>query len=589
MKRPLTPDSWECAFCSVTMPGQALFCGTCGATRPTGAKTGPSRRRVSKVVVAMVGLGALGLAAGLAALRVGSPGVAVDEIVVFNSGDVFLVGDVTEVADPPPGSRILRDGTMWLGTIFLVAEGEELMLHPPLGYSHDGGRLVAYQADDGDDRFMLAVLDGTELDDITTLKNWPQQIYGSRSGTFLVDGTADGCSIVRLDGRVASNVVRSDFCMINPVADVGIVAEARASRTVVSVVELADGQARDIAEFDPGSTLSFRFSPTSHTIMVVGSKDGGGRTVLVDLDSDRVVAEADLRGIVPVDGGFVAMAFREPDSAVSFVSSGGSRDLLFTTGALPLAKFSPSGHMLALRDVAADQSRVWTAPVGDDGLLGPLSNAATIDSPIDIEVLDDDRVLVVSAQGVVAVVDDGQTTEVGRLDQAADAKDPLIWAFEGEIFVVSNWESSGVVTASAEATFIALPDLANASPLVRSLRPDSGDNRWLAVRGTEGAADTQTLVLVDLEMESSFVVDTAERLQFLHRDDEHLYYRTAVWEESDDSGDGRRYVEPETFRVPLTEGARPELIARDVYLSWPAGPPRPVHGWVWTGRFNPTG
>ncbi|MGF1596196.1 MAG: hypothetical protein ACFCVK_04590 [Acidimicrobiales bacterium] len=336
------------------------------------------------------------------------------------------------------------------------------------------------------------------------------------------------------------------------------------------MIGLADGARREVVDFDAGSRVSAWFSPSGDSLMVTGANDRGGRTVLIELASGRIVAEADLRGIKTVDSGFLAIGFGENTGEFSFVGAGGTTELPpVATDDSP--DFGPSGRTLALSSVDGGRSMVWSAPIGDGGVVGEPWDIVAFDSPVDLAVLDEGRVVAASADGAVVAVERGNATEIGRLAEATDSDSAQIFRFDEQLLTVSNGASAGVVTTSGETNFIPLPD--GETALVSHI---SSDRRWLAVRSSEPTGDgddsSDLLVLVDLDEGRSFTVDQAESIFVAGLDDERVYYRTASWD--GERGDGARLVDPEISSVALQEGARPELIVDDVSADWVNVAPR---------------
>ena len=136
-------------------------------------------------------------------------------------GDLYLIDQVEDAGDTARDDRVLRD--VRVAGLVRVVDGDRVLSYDPFGYNHDGDALFAYQ-EDGDDEWIVAVLDGREVVEIEQVDSFPNVLVTS-SGAYLIERGSDSCSILRLSGHSAERVARADFCTLNGAADVAVLAE----------------------------------------------------------------------------------------------------------------------------------------------------------------------------------------------------------------------------------------------------------------------------------------------------------------------------------------------------------------------------
>ncbi|MGF1600251.1 MAG: hypothetical protein ACFCVK_25690 [Acidimicrobiales bacterium] len=531
---------------------------------PAGGRSLPGRLIVVGVagIAALVGLGWL----GTTVLTGGATGPS-HAIVAVEDGDVYLLDSVEAASAPARDDRVLRDAVVGGSTV--VVDGGVVVSHGPFGYTYEGGPLFAY-GEEGDDEWHLAIVDGREVVDLERFEGRPSTVYVTSSGTYVIEQRSSSCSIMRLVGRETERVTRSDFCMVNPVADVAIVAEQGSTRNEVSFVDLATEESTPILDADRTGSLSVAFSLTNRSVLVTGVSDGDRwESVLVDLGSGNIIAEADrVAGQVATDSGFFGYEFDTDDMSLVFVGPASTEELSSGPAFIDVA-LSPSGSRIVVREWDGIDVTLSSGSI-DGTAVGALVEVDTFDGWAEVEFLDDDRLVVVTSDGVIGVVAGDRFEEIGELDEGDEFATPVATRLGERGVLVTNGTASGVVRAS-DSSLLVVDDLASA--YTHTLSPDQ---RWLAVSGLERSDSTdQMLLLVDLENLDYAVVDEDTGFNAIQFSDGHLYFAVV----GDDT---------ETRRVSLSLDGRVEDVADDVLLYVPGEGTRLV-GRLWDTPYLPLG
>ncbi len=476
-----------------------------------------------------------------------------DAIIVVDSDDLYVVNDLELAADAPREDRVLRD--VAVAGFTYVVDGDEVVFHNTFGYDHEGDPLFGYSVD-GDDEWTLAVLDGREVIDIAQFDGRPSPIHVTPSGTYVIEQRASSCSIVEIDGRDTSRIARSDYCLINPVADVGVLAERRRSRIEVSYVALGSEEETPALDVAEDATLGVSFSPTNRTMLVSSSSFDDSESVLIDLETGEIIAEEDLFGDAAIDGGFIAYENPADDPVLVFVGADGVQELAVGNAA---AVFNRSGSSIAVQEFDDDGDVILSVADVEGDAIGPLAEIEVFNGVVDLQALPDDRWLVVDDDGLVATIESSGMTEIGDLRPGSDFTTPQIRMAGDAAMLVSVGEAVGLVRTS-DAGFVELDDLegtASGAP--------SPDGRWLAVTGSESQdRPGQTLLLVDLRSLEWSIVDDDDGFGSVQFSDGFLYFevfdneseirrvRLGLDERVEDvvEGDIQLYVPTEGFRLP---------------------------------------
>lgn len=455
----------------------------------------------------------------------GHSGDARDAIVVVESEDLYVVDQLELAANPPRSERLLRDVAVG-GTAFR-ADGDGVVVYGPFDYDYEGSPLFSY-SEDGDDEWNLAVVDGREVVDIAQLESRPLATYITQSGTYVIDQRVNSCSILRLEGFDTSRMARSDYCFVNPEADIGVLAESTRSRVEVSYINLGTGEESAVFDIDENATIAIAYSPTNKTMMLSGTANDDSATVLIDLQSGEIIAEDRLFGSTAIDTGFIGFEFSEDESTVAFVGTSGTQELV--VGNAAQADFSPDGSVVAVQEFDIDGSTIFSVAGVEGEQIGPLSEVEIFEDAVAIDFIDGRRALVVDSDGLVATVEGDELSEIGDLRPDPDFSAPQIVPLAENAVIVSAGSSVGLVRSS-DAAFVELEDLQGTAFGVAS-----PDGRWLAISGYESQERTdQTLLLVDVQSLEWSIVDEETGFGGLQFSDDYLYFRTL-----DEVGEVRR-------------------------------------------------
>ena len=591
----MEPDARACVSCGAALPGQAKFCGHCGEPQPagdsepdgnppSGAGLGnepasppqlegpvgstrtpaasepeirPSPRALSPRILAIAAGAAVVLALGwfLLTSLFGTSGGASDVTLAFEAegayGDLYVVDRVEDAEDLARDDRVLRDVTV--GGAVRVVDGDRVLTYGPFNYEHDGGPLFAYQ-EDGDDEWVVAVLDGREVVEIERLDGTPT-ILVTASGTYVTEQGSGYCSILRLNGRSAERVARADGCAVNGSADVAVLADKRSSEIELSMMDLRSEEETELSRFGDVDGLTVSFSPDNRTMMLSGGvTDGDPETVVVDLGSGEVIAEEDVVGWWATNGGFFGLEYGGSASLVStllyHLNNGEVQDVV--TGEGVNVFVDPAGSMAAIQESEGGDTILSMARI-DGGGVGTLVEIEEFRGALSTEFIGNGRLLVVDDDGLVGVADGQGLLEIGDLRGRGEFATPSIAPAAVDAWLVSAGESVGVVTQSSDPIFFEIEDLETAQYAV-----GSSDGRWLAAVGSENASSSGiSLVLVDLRSGESSVVDEDDGITNIQFSGDRLYFAAVS------NGD------EEVRRIPLALGERPEGIASGVRLFVP--------------------
>lgn len=590
----------NCGACSQTLPDEARFCARCGAPQaaapqvddqqtmvmtsqapmpevpahprpvaetpasfPPGAAPNPDAARRARwkplLVLAVLGVGVAGALAALYALS-DADGAALSGATLLmdanddGSVDVYVVDDPDLIpATPSPADRILDN--VQVDGRYTVATGDGVARYSEFDLAYEGGALFSYRPE-ASEEWILAIVTDRQVDEIARFDVRPSAWFldaGVYAGTEFAEG--DGrCSIVKLDGMQATRLIDGDVCRLDAIAEVVVVGERKQSRMDLSMLNLSN-EALTPLDVDIGiGGLSLVASSSGRRVLISANTEQP-QSVLLDVRTGDRVAGTSLPGLFPSDTGYVASETTDDGGVRLFaVSVAGQREL-FSGNDWPTIVLSPSGRSMAMVEHSEGAGSTLSLVSMADGDVEPVRSFS---SAAGAAFLDDDRLLVATADGEISIVDGDEVTEIANLQTGSFTSAPIVGTAGPIDWIGFDTDNGGSVAILDPGGRESIIEVATVGRLFQFVT--SSDGRWVAMTNTGGQDGTQVLTTVDLRTKKVTAVDEyqlAQEMQFLG---DSLYYHARPL-----SGSGQM----EARRAILGEQVEIEVLGRGFRVMVP--------------------
>ena len=505
--------------------------------------------------LAAVGVVAIGVIAAVLLASGGSQGeITVAYVKHDKGGDLYLVGSAEDAATVESKDRFLRDVTV--GGTVEAADGGRIVLHDPFDFMHEGDPFFAY-TEDGDDEWILAVLDGSEVVELERSASEPQ-LYVTNSGFYTIIERGASCVVFRLEGHSSQRIATADYCGIKTTADLALLGDEDELGMDLSVMRLDSQQETKLGKFDHPEDVLIAYSPSGELVMASDFDEA----VIVDSSSGEVVVEQPVVAQWITDTGFFGFdpeELSDSETTLTYYPFEGSPREIVTTATVDLMHDTDATTFAVIQ--GGDEAITLSMAYITNGEVGPLIDIKTSDTGITLDFDGSENLLVADKEGNIELLDGDQLVSVGQLD-AENGESPQVAAVAANTWLVGVSGSGGIVLGGPTPKFVAIEEI-----MVLSTWVVSPDGRWLAVVGGDDTLEADlAILLIDLETGEYRLVEEAVDIGFIQYSGDYLYYETF------DDANGEQ---GQTRRTPISLDAGVETVAEQTVVFVP-GEPIPI-------------